>query len=80
MTRYHMRVRLSYYADVEVDADSYEQARDAAIRKAPRAMDNGHGCWGEEPSIVEHTIIEDEDYEDPSDYVGMGWVGSDGRP
>jgi len=21
-----------------------------------------------------------ENYEDPSDYVGMGWVGSDGRP
>ena len=21
-----------------------------------------------------------ENYEDPSDYVGMGWIGSDGRP
>ena len=21
-----------------------------------------------------------EDYEDPSDYIGMGWVGWDGRP
>ena len=21
-----------------------------------------------------------EDYEDPSDYKGMGWVGKDGRP
>ena len=21
-----------------------------------------------------------ENYEDPSDYVGMGWVGADGRP
>ena len=23
---------------------------------------------------------DDEEYEDPSNYVGMGWVGSDGRP
>jgi hypothetical protein len=23
---------------------------------------------------------DDEDYEDPSDYVGMGWVDSRGRP
>jgi hypothetical protein len=22
----------------------------------------------------------DEEFEDPSDYVGMGWVGQDGRP
>lgn len=21
-----------------------------------------------------------DEYEDPSDYVGMGWVGKDGRP
>ena len=21
-----------------------------------------------------------DDWEDPSDYVGMGWVGKDGRP
>ena len=21
-----------------------------------------------------------ENYEDPSDYVGMGWIGADGRP
>jgi hypothetical protein len=24
--------------------------------------------------------IDAEEYEDPNDYVGMGWVGQDGRP
>jgi hypothetical protein len=26
------------------------------------------------------SVKDDEDYEDPSDYVGMGWVDSRGRP
>jgi hypothetical protein len=25
-------------------------------------------------------VSQDEEYEDPSDYVGMGWVDSRGRP
>ena len=25
-------------------------------------------------------FFREEEYEDPSDYVGMGWVGADGRP
>ncbi len=28
----------------------------------------------------EFNIDPDGEYEDPNDYVGMGWVGSDGRP
>ena len=51
MTRYAMVVRMSYYANVEVEADTLEHAQSLALRKAPRAMDKGEGCWGEEPSV-----------------------------
>ena len=53
--RYFVRVRLSYYANVEVEADSQDQAEAQALRQAHRAMERGEGCWGEEPSIVEIT-------------------------
>jgi hypothetical protein len=32
-------------------------------------------CNLEHPAILEEVF-----FEDPSDYVGMGWVGQDGRP
>lgn len=34
-------------------------------------------------AAAEHDKLSDElpeEWEDPSDYVGMGWVGRDGRP
>jgi hypothetical protein len=55
MNRYFVKVRLSYYADVEVEADSQDRAEDLALRQAHRAMEKGQGCWGEEPSVVEIT-------------------------
>lgn len=58
--RYHMRVRMSYYAEVEVEADSLEQAKDQALRRAPSAMARGHGSWGEEPWVVEVVELTDE--------------------
>jgi hypothetical protein len=53
--RYTVQVRLSYYANVEVEADSQDRAEDLALRQAHRAMEKGQGCWGEEPSVVEIT-------------------------
>jgi len=53
--RYTVQVRMSYYANVEVEADSQDQAEAQALRQAHRAMDRGDGCWGEEPSVVEIT-------------------------
>jgi hypothetical protein len=55
MNRYFVRVRLSYYANVEVEADSQDRAEDLAIRLSHREMERGNGCWGEEPSVVEIT-------------------------
>ena len=52
--RYQMRVRMSYYVDVEVSANTLEQAKDLAIRAAPRAMARGDGCWGAEPSVTDY--------------------------
>jgi len=53
--RYTVQVRLSYYADVEVEADSQDQAEAQALRQAHRAMEKGQGCWGEEPSVTHIT-------------------------
>ena len=53
--RYRVQVRLSYYANVEIEADDEDQAKAQALRQAHRAMDRGDGCWGEEPSVVEIT-------------------------
>jgi hypothetical protein len=53
--RYTVQVRLSYYADVEVEADDEHSAKQQAIRQAHRAMEKGQGCWGEEPSVTHIT-------------------------
>jgi hypothetical protein len=53
--RYRVQVRLSYYANVETEADDEDQAKAQALRQAHWAMDRGEGCWGEEPSVVEIT-------------------------
>ena len=53
--RYTVQVRLSYYANVEVEADSQDQAEAQALRQAHRAMEKGQGCWGEEPSVTHIT-------------------------
>jgi hypothetical protein len=53
--RYRVQVRLSYYADVEVEADDEDQAKAQALRQAHRAMERGEGCWGEEPSVTHIT-------------------------
>jgi hypothetical protein len=53
MKKYQVRVKLSYYAWVEVDAVDEESAQDQAVRKAWRAQANGEGYWGEEPSVLE---------------------------
>ena len=53
--RYFVQVRLSYYANVEVEAEDEYDAKEQAIRKAHWAMDRGDGCWGEEPSVTHIT-------------------------
>ena len=53
--RYTVQVRLSYYANVEVEADSQDQAEAKALRQAHRAMERGEGSWGEEPSVTHIT-------------------------
>ena len=58
--RYTVQVRLSYYANVEVDADSQDQAEAKALRQAHRAMERGEGCWGEEPSVTHTTKGEEK--------------------
>lgn len=53
MKKYQVRVKLSYYAWVEVEAETQDSAQDQALRKAWRAQANGDGYWGEEPSVLE---------------------------
>ena len=50
--RYAVQVRLSYYANVEVEAEDEYDAKEQAIRKAHWAMDRGDG-WNDEVEIPE---------------------------
>ena len=36
--------------------------------------------WLKAASVEAGIEWEDEEYEDQNDYVGMGWIGKDGRP
>lgn len=60
MKRYQMQVRLSYYAWVEVEAETEHAAKDQATRKAWREMDRQNGTWGEEPEVVNMTEMQGE--------------------
>jgi hypothetical protein len=53
--KFTARVRLSYYAYVEVDAEDEDIAYDKAIRKAWRMQERGEGVWGEEPEVYDLT-------------------------
>ena len=57
MKRYQMQVRLSYYVWVDVEAESDYSARDQATRLAWREMDKQHGCWGEEPEVLDAIVL-----------------------
>ena len=37
-------------------------------------------CYGGSLEVFVYAKDDEEVYEDPSDYVGMGWVDSRGRP
>ena len=56
MKKYQMQVRLSYYVWVDVEAEDDYSARTQAVRQAWREMDKQHGCWGEEPEVVDAIV------------------------
>ena len=58
MSKFTARVRLSYFAYVEVDAEDADIAYDKAIREAWRMQEKGEGVWGEEPTVYD--LIEGE--------------------
>lgn len=68
-------VILNYFPHSPVDVyglfDTEEEAR-AYAEKQNMAMGNN--------SYSVHMVLNAHYYEDPSNYVGMGWVGKDGRP
>ena len=45
MSKFTARVRLSYFAYVEVDAEDADIAYDKAIREAWRLQGKGEGVW-----------------------------------
>ena len=57
MGKFVARVRLSYYVNVEVEADNDYNAHDLAIRQAWREQDKGRGVWGEEPTVYDLTEV-----------------------
>lgn len=56
MKKYQMRVRLSYYVWVEVEAEDDYSARNQATRQAWREMDKQRGEWGEEPEVLDAIV------------------------
>jgi len=61
------------YSPVEVYGlfDTEEEARAYAEKQGMAKGDNSYSV---------HMVLNAHYHEDPSDYVGMGWVGKDGRP
>jgi hypothetical protein len=61
------------YSPVEVYGlfDTEEEARAYAEQQGMAKGDNSYSV---------HGVLNAHYHEDPSDYVGMGWVGADGRP
>ena len=60
MKHYEVQVRISFFSNVNVQADDEEHAKEKAIRQAHTAMQRGYGSWGEEPevvSVVEYGMI-----------------------
>ena len=61
MSKFTARVRLSYYVQVEVEAENDYIAHDLAIREAWRLQERGAGVWGEEPTVYDLTEGENND-------------------
>ena len=55
MGKFTATVRLSYYVNVEVEAENDYIAHDKAIREAWRLQERGEGVWGEEPTVYDLT-------------------------
>ena len=55
MGKFTATVRLSYYVNVEVEAENDYIAHDKAIREAWRLQERGMGVWGEEPTVYDLT-------------------------
>jgi len=52
----------------------------AAFMFEINALDAAYASAAEHDAKVQAQNPMPDEWEDPSDYVGMGWVGSDGRP
>ena len=44
------------------------------------ALDAAYAAAAEHDAKMQANIPIPDEWEDPSDYAGMGWVGKDGRP
>lgn len=60
--------------------DNMTQAELDAFMAEINAMDAAYAAAGAHDAKVQAQNPAPEEWEDPSDYVGMGWVDSRGRP
>lgn len=58
--------------------DNMTQAEINALRAEVDALDAAYAAAAEHDAA--NLQPPPDEWEDPSDYVGMGWVGADGRP
>jgi hypothetical protein len=66
-----------HYASTSTDKlVTFEEVMEAVCHCTDLAEENSKKAWDEAVDYVKDCIFP----EDPNDYVGMGWVGKDGRP
>ena len=60
--------------------DNMTQTEIEAFKVEIDALDAAYTAAAEHDAKMQANTLMPEEWEDPSDYVGMGWVNSRGRP
>ena len=58
--------------------ENMTQAELAQFKAELQALEDAYAAAAEHDAKMQATAP--DEWEDPSDYAGMGWVGKDGRP
>jgi hypothetical protein len=60
--------------------DNMTQAELAQFKAELQALEDAYAGAAEHDAKMQTLNPAPDEWEDPSDYAGMGWVGKDGRP
>lgn len=60
--------------------DNMTQAELDQFKREQQALEDAYTSAYEHDAKMQAQYPTPDEWEDPSDYVGMGWVGSNGKP